>query len=502
MPSSLSGKYEKPAVSLKTAVLTALFVSSFMLAVVSSFFPFLMIPSPAAVFSLLFLVALVNAVYFLSVQELKIPFLLHLLFFTAGQWLFAAAWLRLAGVAGLPEAFNFRVMLEKEKLRPVMTIITSVLSLSLTASGGRLQRIPKVESSSGLRILWEETANRVDVSSWEAEWQSCRAWIISLIIGGIVAGPAGGLLLPERNMDQQSRFWPAVLAVTGLLLLTEFYFFYKRALWKAEGMVPDRELPRAWFRWAVLITGGAAGVSLLLPAGFPGLGRIIAGLGQKIMDFLTRQSREPESFLPPAGNGTWDRLIEGEPGLWEKIAGLLFFILIYLFLPFFVITCLLVFAGWLLFRLGRREIERWKGWRQALVRLFLFWRNLWTRRRFQPQPRRKEELFPHIDWPNGRRKKRRRRFWGRGYRAVIRRGYFLLVDRARRQGLPWRSSQTPGEIADRLKEALPGEEKVVDELTGSYRLARYGPREPSRLLAKAFEDLRRAVQKRMSRLKD
>ena len=125
MPSSLSGKYEKPAVSLKTAVLTALFVSSFMLAVVSSFFPFLMIPSPAAVFSLLFLVALVNAVYFLSVQELKIPFLLHLLFFTAGQWLFAAAWLRLAGVAGLPEAFNFRVMLEKEKLRPVMTI-TSV----------------------------------------------------------------------------------------------------------------------------------------------------------------------------------------------------------------------------------------------------------------------------------------------------------------------------------------------------------------------------------------
>lgn len=500
MPYSLPRKYEKPAVSITTALLTAFFVSSFILSMVSSFFPFLTTPYPVVVFFLLLLIALVNAVYLLSVQELNFPFLVHVLSFIGGQWLFAAVWLRLAGEAGLPEAFNPLVMMDNEKLRPAVIIITSILTILITAPAGRLQRIPKVESSSGLRIIWEETTNRVDMSSWVAGWQSCRAWVVSLIICGVFARPVGGLFLPERKMDHQGRFLPVVLVVTGLLLLTQFYFFYKRALWKVEGMETDRELKRAWLRWSVLVTGGAAGVSLLLPAGFPGLGRIIAGLCQKIMDFFAGESRAPEIFIPPVADGTLNRVVDTQPGLLEKIIGLLFFILIYLLFPLFIFTCLSAFVGWVLFCLGRGEIERWKGWRQTLVKFFLFWRNLWTRLRFQPQTVREKEIFPNVSFPDRRRKKRKRRFWGRGYRAVIRRGYFLLVDQARRQGLYWQNSQTPGEIADRLKDVLPGEENAVEELTGSYRLARYGPREPSRLLAKAFEHLRRTVQKRLSGL--
>src|SRR5690554_6870392 len=502
MPYSLPRRYEKPDVSITTAVLTAFFVSSFILLLVMAFFPLLPAPYPAVVFFLLLMVALVNVVYFLSVQELNLPFLVHVLFFTGGQWLFVAVWLWLTGEAGLPAAFNPLVMMKKERLRLFVTIITSILSMFIAAPAGRLQRIPRVESSSGRRIMWEETTNRVDISSWEAEWRSCRIWVIFLIICGIFVRPLGGLFIPERKMDHQAGFfWPVLLVVTGLLLLTQFYFFYKRALWKGAGMEADRELKRTWLRWAVLITGGAAGVSLLLPAGFPGLGSIIAGFFQKMMGFFAGESPAPEIFTPPVETGTLSRGVDTQPGLLDMIITFIFIICIYVIFPLFILTCLLTIAGWILFRLGRGEIDRWKGLRKTLVKFFLFWRNLWTRLRLQQRPQGKKGVFA----ANGgsadrRRKKRKRLFWGRGYRAVIRRGYFRLVYQARRQGLPWRNSQTPGEIAGRLKEALPGEENTIDELTGGYRLARYSPREPSRLLAKAFEHLRRAVQKRLSGL--
>ncbi len=95
---------------------------------------------------------------------------------------------------------------------------------------------------------------------------------------------------------------------------------------------------------------------------------------------------------------------------------------------------------------------------------------------------------------------KRRYFWGHGPRAIVRRGYYQLIQQARLQGLNWRCVQTPREIATGLTALLPEDAHSVTEVTADYHQARYGPQVPARGLVKTFERLRRFLQKQLRSL--
>ncbi len=350
---------------------------------------------------------------------------------------------------------------------------------------------------------WEEKV--VDLTFWIIYWRNLQRAVYALLGIGVVglalsphlAGPL--LLLPSAT----GRILLWLLTGGGLLLLMEGYYCYKQAFWHMEGLELNRSLCKEWRIGTGKILLFLSILTWLLPGdcsavGWRGLLWIFYSFASSSSKPVVQEIERPLE-VSSSPQGEIAPLSDGQPELFVQILSFVYFLLSILLTTMIVGACFAL-IGFLLYRLVEGEIHKLRGLPKTLVRFYLFLRRLWQKRRRKTRlPAEEGWSCPAAD-PTNRARKRKKVFtWGRGPRALIRRGYYRLLYKARQQGLPWQASQTPEEIGLALTAMLPEEGEAVKLVTTGYQEARYGPVDPPREKLLRFERWRRILQKRLDR---
>ncbi|MCL6590471.1 MAG: DUF4129 domain-containing protein [Firmicutes bacterium] len=480
--------------ALGPALITGAFSALFTLSLTVVFAPQFLNSLPGATLAGIMGLALVYSAYAWLVRDLRAPFLFHLLFFLLFQWL------------GL-----FRTSLEQGNFpvglsHPFALIRTQPEWFVLMAGGGvvsfyfnhtllALQRLPKALPSG--RGAIENLL--LSVSAWEQNWKSWRFEVFGAIIVTAVSYMVGYGWLGLKH----SAFWAGVFLwlqlALGVWLILIGHFYYRRAVWKAVDLAPDPETKRVWgWGLAVWFATGVL-ISLALPVGFrfnqwrlfyPFLG---------LFRFFAGGSR---AFEAPQMPGSLMEIVVTSPEgpNWVMALITLFYWGFLFLIAAGGLFLSLILIGSLINKFFAKEADRLRGLPKALLKLYLFFRGWWRRKHWNFRPR----MEPGRVLKEAGVEEARLRVgynFGRGPRAVIRRGYSRLINSARQNGYAWRQNQTPREIAMDLSSMFPESEEALTRIAGGYQEARYGPRPPSRGLARLFERLRREVQNRLRFMK-
>lgn len=442
--------------------------------------------------------------YVVWAYGLGLPLLLHLGYHLMLNVAVLNLWGILGGGAGviLNPIQLIRVAPERFQLLAITVVIALLLADSVTRMERMLQNLwRKAEArfrqtqnytyQPGQGVVLDEV-EKLDLTPNLVEWKSLRFKVVGLLALGLFCL---NCRVP-RLVGLEPVFPAAILLLatfTGLLLLTRGYYDYQRAVWKSEGLEPDVSTSVLWQKWTLGLGLAALLLTAPLPA-FPPLGSI---LGDRFIHSMENQSNYPNRFetdrTPNNSHARqFPRKSEGDP---VSLAYFLVMVLVCLGGTGLIAVAVLVGAGYLLYKSAAGEAKKWRGLPRFLVRCYLKWRGFWahTRERLQARRGRLREMDREERRVAGMQAKKAHYTWGRGTRAVVRRGYFRLISLARKQGLPWRDSQAPREMAEQLAQMLPDEPGKVAQLTETYLRARYGADELPAEEVPAFERLRKAL---------
>lgn len=328
---------------------------------------------------------------------------------------------------------------------------------------------------------------------WQNEWTKWRQTMVWLILSvlGIAAIAHRGVQNGIRIILGQV-FLFGIIA-TGFLMMVFGFYLYKRAVWIGEDMDVSLMASRPWLRWFGRIVAALIIISLLMPAGFA------VSFHQGKLTF-TREEVQQLSKAKMSMNTMKrsDELINKLFGgiLGGSLASLMFFmVLVVLFAPLLIVLAFLL----------NLDFRKLGVLSKILTKLVRFWHELWFGVvRWGREGLGKQWLRRRADsdLENLNIKRKKTIFsWGKGPKAIIRRGYYHLVEEAKSQGMPLLKHQTPGEIAETLKRMLPEDQPDLDNITDTYRAARYGATSPETATISFFEQLRRTLQGKLKRPK-
>jgi hypothetical protein len=446
-----------------------------------------------------FTVAIIDILGYL----LRIPLLIGGITFVVSQWLGLWGRIWMATQTLPPFIFNPLPVLKSDWLWCLLIAVVWGAVLGFHRILARLSRIPKSLTVKG-DVSNSELNYRLILIQWQKDWQIWRLVIILLMGISILFFSVQFPVM--RATTELRRIMIGLFfteAAAGLLLLTAGFFYYKRACWKVEGVEPDPGFKTIWYQAFAILFGGMALFCGIIPADYGRPDEWWARL-------LTLISRNPTGPVPKVVNQInwiekgmfqYSHINTTSPSM-QWIVKIIFIIAIGIPL-LLVLICIFVLAGYLCARWYPSfagELDHLRGLPKVLIKFYLYWMNLWQswRSRIGAGGKRKKE-DTEIDYagnsPSG--KKNIAHSWGRGPQAIIRRGYYRMVDMARSRGFGWQPSQTPQDIATGLNGLLPDEEKAIREITVNYQQARYGPSEPPPEKVLLFERLRRTLERQL-----
>lgn len=492
MPSILPYRTEEEKAPLFGTVILSGYAATVGLYLTALIFPGLLQPTPWPFVLSISVFAMFSALYRVGTWNLRLPLLWHGLTAIIALWLGLVGWVSIR--SGRVAACFSRPLgvLAEEREWLLVVVLTWVLSVWFGDLLRRLARVPQQPAVPKLsKQIWEDADNRISLVPWEEAWKSWRGSLCGIIILEALGWVVVRGVSPETI--RSSAGW-VLLLETGIALglWSLGYFYYQRAFWRSDKLAPGSGLSHNWLRFCagVIVFFGFA--ALVLPVTFPTpnwdfLGRLLARLeilgDATVLEsvFLKNPGRVQETMPPAYQNFSIISLIMG--------------LLYQVILPLFCLLLITGFIGYLFFRLCAGEIDKIKGLRGALIKFYLFWRGLFTRclgsvkeyLGIKPFPQDLVTLKIHSRMGHSHLE------WGRGPRAVIRRGYYRLIQFSRMNGLKWRRSRTPEELATDLARIIPQDGETIATLTEDYLAARYGPEPPAPSRAGRFERLRRMV---------
>jgi hypothetical protein len=308
-----------------------------------------------------------------------------------------------------------------------------------------------------------------------------------------------------------------VYFLLGLVMLGQVHFIWLCKQWQDQKIKVANELASRWVRYSLAFIGLAALLAFLLPTGytvglldavativyilwyavtllFTLLSLPFAWLFWLVSTLFGSERPLPQSTLPPPRPLQQEPTGPGGPAPdWLEILRSLLFWIIALGMFFYVIRSYLRDRPELL------EALLWQSPIRALCDfLIALWRRLvgWAEVASERIPRR-------LSLRRARPKLSRQpfRFFRLGAlspRERILYYYLSLVERARRQGYPRRSSETPYEYNATLGPELPGAQQEMTSLTQAFVEARYShqtfDREQDRQVRALWKRVRAALQ--------
>lgn len=351
---------------------------------------------------------------------------------------------------------------------------------------------------------WDE--DTLDLTFWVTSWRTFRFTVVALLGIGVV------FLAVPANLTGQQYFVPTnlgkillwLMTCCALALLAGGNYLYQRVFWLRDELKVAAFSPKEWQAQTAQTLLGLSVLAMLLPGNFQAMGwKVMRWIFQKVDSLLQKPAGYElnlESQTNPymSINGS---MAEGaEPGLFQQIVTLLY-LLVMLIIAVSIGAVILLFFGALLYRLCKGEIQKLRGLPRVLASLYAFVCQLWQTRRQRTATFGKDPLGQAGDVTASLPKRSKVYSWGRGTRALIRRGYCRLLRSARQQGLEWSASQTPEEIGLALGEMLPAETEAVRIVTIGYEEARYGPEDPPKEKLLHFDGFRRTLQKKLGLVK-
>lgn len=343
---------------------------------------------------------------------------------------------------------------------------------------------------------WEEKV--VDMTFWINHWRDFQSAVGGLLGIGVM-GFALSSHLTGGMPPATGRILLWLFTLCGLLLLTEGNYCYQQAFWTMEGLKADSPLRKEWRSWTGVFLLSLSILNLLLPGDFQAVGfKGLRWLYQRLVSLWPEPvAPEVETEIPSASPWKIAAFSDGQPGLFTQILSILYLFFMGLLMAL-IIGVLLGLIGFFLYRSVAGEVHKLRGLPKTLTRFYLFLRRLWQKRLRKTGLLGEGQSRLESDPVSRGRKRKEILTWGRGSRALIRRGYYRLLSKARQQGLLWQASQTPEEIGTALTAMLPEAEEAVKHVTAVYQEARYGPVDPSREKLFSFERRRRVLEKGLS----
>lgn len=497
---------ESIGIAIGGIVLNSCFVTVFVLIFTFVYAPFLLAP-PAlpGVVAWLGGLALLAGISDIVLYRLRLSLSSSLVLFILVQWL--NLWGRIWFVTKTAPPFIFNplpVLANHWPWLAVSTVLWWVVFIcnrNLTL----LRRIPKSFKDRN-RIIYESLAEfKVDLTPWEKNWLDWRRLIILMLVITVLGFTIGVKSLPvsreTSNLLTGLLFFQVLL---GFILITIGFYFYRRAFWKVEGLAPGSGFKAIWRRGLTLLLAVPVLIGLILPAGFTRLDQwwpssLVHWINRILGNLFPERVR---TAVPLINKLTHQYHLNNiQPNLLSRIIGLIFAVVLLVIFFIGFLGLLAIGTGYLLDKLKvlAGDIKKLKGLPGLLIKFYLFWNKLWRQWRTKPFFRGGSSSGDSSNQAGNAKNdpKRKTHSWGRGSQAIIRRGYFRLIEIARSRGFYWCPAQTPRDIASGLTELLPDAEASITEITADYRQARYDRQEPSPEKVRLFEKLRRVLQRRL-----
>lgn len=341
------------------------------------------------------------------------------------------------------------------------------------------------EESWGRLLMPIEETKGWNYSFWEQEWNRWRTIIVTLFLVVFALAIIGSHLRQEPISLFQLELLILSVFATCLLLLTHGYRLYKRAVWNGESLDTHQFRSKDWVRWTGYLLAIVFLVSLILPAGYGismnGGGATHISRPQDIVAFKEHDQQDATGLMDIVlGNALGGTLL----------AFMVLIILAVVIFPFVVFggvfynfdsRKLSVFA-----HIVKKFMAFWRSFRQEIIRLGQELFSSYSSDRLNSDSDKRTSL------------NRVTYSWGKGSRAVIRRGYYRLVTHGQEHGMVLRKCQTSREIGESLKNLVDGQDESIDHVTNIYQEARYGPVSPDSDDVKVFERIRRTIQEKLS----
>jgi hypothetical protein len=479
-------------------ILTGCFVTALMLLYTAIFMPGLFEPRIMPTVLWFWGSALTAGLLDILVCRLGFGLWLHIVVFTITQW--TGWWARIWAATGHqpPFFFNPRLGLKHWEWM-VAVIVLWVMAVFCSRILNRLSRIPKIYIKPG-NPRGEDLAFKPNLEPWEKDWRMWRGLVIFLMLMGVLGFVVGVSVMRVREENVLGMLLLQVIFGFGLTATGSFY--YRRAFWKTDGLVPEARLGQIWRRASLLLVIGPAIFGFVLPGNFQKLDQwwLLNQLNRLFVK-TTPEDLQRLSNLVDRLRNTRQGVKHMEPSLLMTILGYLLAIPVLILLVAGILAILGLIVVYLLDRLKLipKEVGKLKGIGGFFIHLYLRWLKFWRRHRAQRIVwLRKRHSEKDVASQGSRNSKRHRSlWWGKGPKALIRRGYYRFIGHARAKGFRLKTTQTPQEIAKELAVRLPGDENELAEITASYHEARYGPEEPAQEKVRIFEELRRRLQGRM-----
>jgi hypothetical protein len=507
MHSSSAEPGELKNIAIGGAFLTGIFVTITVLIFTVLLVPKLFAPVPIYPILWLFGLAIIVSIYDIFAHRLHLPIVVHALLFIIMQWLGLWGWIWVVTKTRPPFIFNPSAAIKIHWQWFLVLTILWVVTIFLIEILARLSRIPKETRVTDNMAKWY-TEIKVDLVPWEHAW---RGWRFSVILVMLITVLGLALSFSYLKVD---RFLN--LLITGLLLIQLLmgfvliavgFFYLKRAFWKTDNLEPDLNFKTVWRRGMTPLLAGLTIFGLIMPVNFKALDKwwLISLVNWLLKFFWKMPVNQANPLTRLEGLGTaFTHLNNTKPSILMQIIQLVVMILgglIILMVPLVILAFIMAMIGLIFSKIFGGEINRLKGLRGALIKIYLFWLNLWRKRRsrswfFFSKRDQQSDIKNEVE-SQKKVAKNKPHFWGRGSQAIIRRGYYRLIGIARTHGFHWQPTQTPQDIASELTGLLPDEKGSITEVTENYQLARYGLKEPPIEKVTLFERIRRTLQRRL-----
>ncbi|HEX2952509.1 MAG TPA: hypothetical protein VHR47_00825 [Bacillota bacterium] len=384
----------------------------------------------------------------------------------------------------------------------IAALAAGLIPLGFTETLCRLSRPPyrqpigiKKSGENALEEAFQETWGNLlmpveeektwDYSFWEQEWNRWRIILVTLFF--VVLGIA---IIGFHISREPWRYVALEILVMGvfsicLLLLTHGYRLYKAAVWNGKSLNITQFNSKDWIRWTGYLLAVVFLISLVLPAGhgltLHGNGSTFVQSPQNNIVFTERHHQD--------NSGLMDVVLGNALG-GTMLAFLILAVVAIIIFPF------VVFGG-IFFNFDSRKLSVFA---HIFKKLVAFWKSL-----RQEIARLGQEIFSRDGWgmreseSNGENARKTVYSWGKGPRAIVRRGYYRLVSQGVEDGMVLQKYHTSSEIRELLKHIFVDQDEPIDDMTGIYQSARYGPLPPNPESVKTFERLRKMIrEKRLS----